>query len=128
MKQPTPTQIVATGILLVVVQSCAWLPKPGPPSVVGNWTNPIGTVWMIKNDGTFDVDLTRDGQRDAWGEYTVDGTTITLVTVGGLNPRDCDGSGTYNFKRDGDKLRFTVISDVCQLRKRNVLLPWRLKM
>ena len=120
-------QALASGILIVFLQSCAWLPKPGPPSVVGKWINPIGTIWMIKTDGTFEVDLTRDGQRDAWGEYTVTGRTITLVALGGVKPKDCDGKGIYNFKREGDKLRFTLVSDACKLRKRNVLLSWHLK-
>ena len=119
--------IVAGVILLLVLQSCAWLPKPLPPSVVGNWVNPLGTVWIIKPDGTFDVDFTRDGERDAWGRYTVDGQRITLVSTGGLNASDCEGEGIYNFRRDGDKLHFTVVNDACKARQRNVLLSWRLK-
>jgi hypothetical protein len=120
-------QFVAGGILLALLQSCAWFHKPGPPPLVGNWTNPIGTVWMIKADGTFDVDLTKNGQRDAWGKYTVDGDTVTLVGVGGVTPKGCDDKGIYNFKRNGDALSFTLVNDSCKLRKKNVLLPWRLK-
>ena len=115
------------GILLVILQGCAWLPKPAPPSVTGKWVNPIGTVWTIKTDGTFDVDFTRDGERDAWGKYTVDGVRVTLTAMSGLNLKGCDGEGVYNFRRDGDKLRFSLVNDACQLRKRNVLLSWHLK-
>ena len=120
-------QLVAGGILLALLQSCAWFHKPGPAPLVGNWTNPIGTVWMIKADGTFDVDLTKNGQRDAWGKYTVDGDTVTLVGVGGVTPKGCDDKGIYNFKRNGDALSFTLVNDSCKLRKKNVLLPWHLK-
>jgi len=127
MKRALSIQLVAGGIILVLLQSCAWFHKPGPAPLVGNWTNPIGTVWMIKADGTFDVDLTKNGRRDAWGKYTVDGDTVTLVGVGGVTPKGCDDKGIYNFKRDGDALRFTLINDSCKLRKKNVLLPWHLK-
>ena len=127
MKTRPSIQVAVGGILLVFLQGCGWWSRPSPPSLVGNWTNPIGTVWMIKSDGTFDVDLMKDGQRDAWGKYTVDADTVTLVAVGGVNPRGCDGAGIYRFKRTGDQLRFTLVSDSCQLRKRNILLLWRLK-
>ena len=82
---------------------------------------------MIKKDGTFDVDLTRDGKRDAWGKYTIDGETITLSGTGGMMPKDCTGEGVYRFKRSGPELTFTLVHDSCKLRKRNVLLGWRLK-
>ena len=112
---------------MALLQGCAWLPKPGPPRLVGNWTNPLGTVWMIKADGTFDVDLAGRGRRDAWGKYEVNGRTVTLIGTGGLKPKGCDREGVYDFKREGDKLSFTLVNDTCKLRKRNVLLPWRLK-
>jgi hypothetical protein len=127
MKRALSIQLLAGGIILVLSQSCAWFHKPGPAPLVGNWTNPVGTVWMIKTDGTFDVDLTKNGQRDAWGKYTVAGDTVTLVAVGGLKPKGCDSKGIYNFKRNGDALSFTLVNDSCKLRKKNVLLPWRLK-
>jgi hypothetical protein len=119
--------LVAGAIILALLQSCAWFHKPGPPPLVGTWTNPTGTLWMIKADGTFDVDFTKNGQRDAWGKYTVDGDTVTLVAVGGMKPKGCDGEGIYNFKRNGNALSFTLVNDTCKLRKKNVLLPWRLK-
>jgi hypothetical protein len=127
MKIAPSIQFVAGGILFALLQGCAWFPKSTPPPLVGNWTNSIGTVWMIKDDGTFDVDLTRDGSRDAWGKYTVNGNTVTLVAVGGVKPKGCEGKGIYNFKRNGDTLSFTLVSDTCKLRKKNVLLPWRLR-
>jgi hypothetical protein len=120
-------QFLVGGCLLALLPGCAWFQKAGLPPFVGTWTNSIGAVWMIKDDGTFDVDLTRDGQRDAWGKYAVDGDTVTLVSTGGLKPKGCDGKGVYHFVRNGDELTFTLVSDSCKLRKKNVLLPWRLK-
>jgi hypothetical protein len=123
----TRVHALAGGILVVFLQGCGWWPKPSPPSLIGDWINPIGTVWTIKSDGTFDVDLMRDGQRDAWGKYTIDGDTLTLVAVRGLKLKGCDEAGIYRFKRTGDQLRFTLVSDTCRLRKQNILLLWRLK-
>ena len=82
---------------------------------------------MIKDDGTFDVDLNKDGKRDAWGHYTVDKDTVTIVATGGLKPKHCEGKGVYQFKRTGDSLRFTLVSDDCKVRKKNVLLGWTKK-
>ncbi|MEP6604051.1 MAG: hypothetical protein ABJB69_08900 [Spartobacteria bacterium] len=99
----------------------------GPSAVVGNWRNALGTVLLLKPDGTFDVDLTRDGKRDAWGKYSVEGDKITLIGTGGLNPKGCRGKGIYQFKRDDDSLRFTLVSDRCKIRTKNVLMDWRKK-
>jgi hypothetical protein len=120
-------RLALAGFLLLFLQSCAWWPKSRTNALVGNWTNPVGTVWAIKGDGTFDVDVTRNGQPNAWGKYTVHGSTVVLVVTGGWRPKGCDQPGTYNFRRNGDELHFTVVSDACRLRRENLLLPWRLK-
>ena len=52
--------------LVLLLNSCAlFYPESGQDAVVGTWTNSVGTVWMIKDDGTFDADLNHDGKRDA---------------------------------------------------------------
>jgi hypothetical protein len=108
--------------------ACAMFhPRIGRDALVGTWTNILGTVWMLKSDGTFEVDLDHNGQRDAWGKYTVSGDTITLLRVGGIRPRQCDGKGVYRFTRTNDALQFTLVSDDCKLRRKNVLLRWTLK-
>src|SRR5438552_312261 len=107
MYTPRSTQLFLSVILLALLPGCAWFQwfqKSTRSPLVGSWTNPIGTVWMIKSDGTFDVDLTKDGQRDAWGKYTVAHDTVTLVAIGGIKPKGCDGEGVYHFKRTGDDL------------------------
>ena len=119
--------ILASAAFLTILQGCAWLPQSKLAPVVGSWTNRIGTVWMIKKDGTFDVDLTRGGKRDTWGRYTLEGDTITLTATGGMLPKDCKGDGVYRFQRRGPELSFTLVSDSCELRKRSVLLGWRLR-
>ena len=112
---------------LVLVTGCTFFQHARSSPLAGSWTNQIGTVWMLKDDGTFDVDLTRDGQRDSWGKYTIKGDTITVRSTGGMMPKSCSGNGVYHFKRNGSELSFTLVSDDCKLRRKNVLLGWSLK-
>ena len=127
MKINFPLRIVFAGALLLLISSCAtYYPSSEPRDLFGTWTNSLGTVWMIKEDGTFDADLNHDGKRDAWGKYIVSGDQVTFIRVGGIKPRHCGGNAVYHFKRvDFDTLRFTLVSDRCKLRKKNVLLDWK---
>jgi hypothetical protein len=128
MKTETSLRIVLVGLVLALLGACATYPKSGQAALVGTWTNSLGTVWMIKADGTFDVDLDKDGKRDAWGTYAIGGDTITLMRTGGVKPKGCDGKGVYRFNRsDKDSLQFTLVSDACKLRKKNVRLGWHRK-
>jgi len=103
-------------------------PRRGPSAVVGTWTNRAGTVWTIKENGTFDVDLNSDGKREAWGKYSVDGDLVTLRGTGGYMPKGCKSKGLYHFDRTAeDQLQFTLVHDACKLRRKNVLQSWRLK-
>jgi hypothetical protein len=127
MNKRRSLELLLAGIFAILITGCAALQNMGQPEVVGTWTNAVGTVWTLRPDGMFEVDLTKDGKRDAWGTYTVEGDTITLQGTGGLRPKGCRGKGVYKFKRDGDNLRFTLVKDACKLRKQNVLMPWRAK-
>ena len=111
---------------VMLLNSCAlFYPESGPAAVVGTWTNSVGTVWVIKEDGTFEADLNKDKKRDAWGKYSVSGDTMTMIRTGGIKPKGCNGKGIYRFKRTSEEtLQFTFVSDKCKLRKQNVLLPW----
>jgi len=44
---------------------------------------------------------------------------------GSKTPKACKGQATYKFSRSGDELHFTLVSDTCKLREKNVLLPWK---
>jgi len=112
----------------LLVSACAMFhPRTGRDTLVGTWSNTLDAIWTIKSDGTFDVDLNDNGQRDVWGKYTVSGDTITLLRKGGLIPKQCVGRGVYRFNRTGDALQFTLVSDDCRFRRKHVLLPWTLK-
>jgi hypothetical protein len=123
-----PFRIILAGGLLLLLAACATYPKTGQAALVGTWTNSLGTVWTAKADGTFDVDLNKDGKRDVWGKYTVDGDTITIQETGGKHPKGCKGPGVYKFTRpDKDTLQFTLVKDACKLREENVLAGWHRK-
>ena len=57
MKTQRFLPIVLAGIVLMLLNACATYPKSGQSALVGTWTNSLGTVWTIKADGSFDVDL-----------------------------------------------------------------------
>lgn len=125
MKRQPSLRFVIAGILVALFAGCAMFEQTGPPAVVGTWTNSVGTVWAIKPDGTFQVDLMHHGKSDAWGTYTVQGDQITVQRTGGMAPKGCRGPGVYKFKRTDDGLQFTLVSDNCKLRQKNVLQPWK---
>jgi hypothetical protein len=127
MKLQPCLRIILASIALALLGGCAMFQKPTAPALVGTWTNALGTVWMLKADGTFDVDLDQDGQRDGWGRWSVSDAQVTLQRTGGIKPKGCEGKGVYHFTRDGDTLQFSLVRDSCKLRRKNVLLAWHRK-
>jgi hypothetical protein len=125
MKLQSYLRIVFTGTALALLAGCAMFEQTGQSALVGTWTNSLGTVWAIKADGTFDVDLMHHGKRDAWGTYTVQADQVTLQRTGGMRPKGCTGPGVYKFKRTDEGLQFTLVTDKCKLRQKNVLQPWK---
>ncbi len=127
MQKPGIFRIALLSLASMFFCGCATFPRSGASAITGMWTNALATVWTINSNGTFDVDLNHDGKRDAWGDYTVEGDTVTLMGTGGMVPKGCKGNGVYRFNRRRDTLRFTRVSDRCQLRVKNVMLVWRRK-
>jgi hypothetical protein len=125
MKQQILFRVVLAATAIGLLAGCAMFQGGGQSAVVGNWTNSLGTVWIIRADGTFDVDLKHHGKRDAWGTYTVQDDQATFQRTGGINPKGCDGPGVYKFNRTDDTLQFTLVSDKCKLRQKNVLQSWK---
>src|SRR6266853_6486713 len=125
MKTQPSLRILLTGVFLLFLNACATNAPSAQGSLVGTWTNSLGTVWTIKPDGTFDV---VDAKRHIWGNYTVAGNNITIQETGGKTAKGCKGPGVYKFSRTGDNtLSFTLVSDTCKERKKNVLLAWHRK-
>jgi hypothetical protein len=119
--------MILAGIVTILLGGCAMFQKPTAPALVGTWTNALGTVWTIKGDGTFDFDLDQDGQRDGAGRWSVTDDQMTLQRTSGIKLKGCDGKGVYHFTRRGDTVQFTLVNDACRLRRKNMLLVWKLK-
>jgi hypothetical protein len=125
MKIQPSLRINLAGVLLLFLSACATNAPSGQGPLVGTWTNSLGTVWTVKPDGTFDV---VGGKRHIWGNYTVAADTVTVQETGGNTAKGCKGPGVYKFSRTGDNmLTFTLVSDTCKERKKNVLLAWHKK-
>ena len=124
MKIQLFSRITLVGTLVALVSACATAPSSKPVSLVGRWTNSLGTVWLLKADGTFQVDLNKDGKPDIAGNYTVSGDMLTINEVRGNTPKVCKQPATYRFERVGNELHFTLVSDKCKLRIKNVTRPW----
>ena len=127
MKTPLLARVILTCVAALLLQACATAPTTGVGALTGTWTNSFGTVWTMRADGTFDVDLNHDGKRDAWGTCTVEGNTVTVTRSGGINPKGCQGKGVYHFTRTKDTLHFALVKDACKLRVKNVTKDWHKK-
>lgn len=124
MKTQCFSRITLIGALLALVSACATAPSSKQVSLVGRWSNSLGSVWILKADGTFEVDLNKDGKTDILGNYTVSADMLTINEVRGNTPKVCKQPATYRFERVGNELHFTLVSDKCKLRIKNVTRPW----
>jgi hypothetical protein len=124
----TPVRYILAGASIAVLWGCANMPGMAGKSLAGTWTNSLGTVWTINADNTFDVDRDHDGKMDIHGTYTTAGDTFTITGNEGKKlSKDCHGPGEYKFNRQGNNLTFTLVSDTCKDRKKNVTSPWQRK-
>jgi hypothetical protein len=126
MKPQHTLRILFAVVSLAVIAGCETVPTSGPAALVGQWTNPLGTVWTINPDGTFHVTATKP-KAQVWGTYTVSGDTMTVQETRrkGSVPKNCRGPGVYKFSRsDANTLAFVLVSDVCKARIQNVTQPW----
>ena len=129
MKLQVVSKILLVVVAVLFVQACAITPPTtGIGALTGAWSNSLGTVWTMRADGSFDVDLNHDGKRDAWGTCKVEGDTVTITGTGGVQPKGCaKTTGSYHFQRKGNTLHFMLIKDPCAERVKNVTLDWTKK-
>ena len=114
---------VCLGVALLL-NGCAAFPRSGAKALAGTWVNPLGTVWTINEDGTFHVDLDKDGKRDAWGKYTTAGNRMTICEESNKVPRVCHEPAIYEFRRTAKSLHLTLVKDRCDLRVKHISLAW----
>jgi hypothetical protein len=127
MKIQPCLRITLAGVLLLFLNACATNAPSGQGPLIGTWTNSLGTVWTVKADNSFDV-VAAAPKRHISGNLTVAGDTVTVQETGGKSAKGCEGPGVYKFSRTGDNtLTFTLVSDACKERKKNVLLAWHKK-
>ena len=126
MKTQPALRILLAALFPLLLNACATNAPTAQGPLVGTWTNSLGTVVTYKADGTFDV---VGGKRHIWGNYTVAASdTVTFQETGGNTAKGCHSPGVYKFSRTGDNtLTFTLVSDACKERKKNVLLAWHKK-
>ena len=82
-------------------------PKTDHGQVDGTWTIDL------KSPTSGPLNLTRNGQVMGGGTYAISGSKITLTPKKGGS---CTTKGKYSFKRSGNTLTFTKISDSCTVR------------
>jgi hypothetical protein len=123
----TSLRYMLVGLFLAALYGCANMPGMGAKSLAGTWTNSYGTVWRINPDNTFDVDRYGKGKVDIRGTYAIKDDTFTITGNEGNIPKGCKGQGVYKYSRKGNNLTFTLVSDTCKDRKKNVLSPWQKK-
>jgi len=124
MKIRPSLRIAFAGVFLLFLNACATNAPTAPGPLVGTWTNSLGTVWTLKADGTFNV---VNPKRHIWGTYTVAGDTVTIQETGGKTAKGCKGPGAYKFRHTSDSLTFTLVSDTCKERIKNVTVAWHRK-
>lgn len=127
MKLQPSLRIIFAGALLALISACATAPTSGPAALVGTRSNTLGTVWTVNQDGTFQVDLDKDGKPNVWGKYAVSADMVTINEVRGKAPQACKHPAIYRFNRMGDQLHLTLVSDTCKLRIKNATQPWTKK-
>ena len=124
MKAQFFSRIAIVGALIALLSACTTTPGSKPASLVGRWSNSLGTVWILSADGTFQVDLNKDGKTDISGNYTVSGDILTINELRGKTAKACKQPATYRFERVGNELHFTLVNDKCKRRIKNLLRPW----
>ena len=115
---------VASSIILVsaLIAGCGSpepLPTPGQTSVefpVGRFAGGLGDEFMFFENGKFEHYFQPTGnQVQNSGTYTVTGDQITIINTYG----SCVGEdeGLYSWTFDGETLDFSVLRDLCSMRK-----------
>jgi hypothetical protein len=117
-------RLTALAAVLTLTAGSAALAASGPGKFQTKLTGNGAKTMHGKLDGTWTINLssptaghvqlTWNGEQTGGGRYAISGSTITLTPKRGGG---CHTKGKYTFKRTGDGLTFTPISDTCTVRR-----------
>ena len=85
-----------------------WLVQQETPD--GIWQ----AKFVMRDDGSYAVDLGNDGSVDVRGKTEFSGDQVTVWDTGGENACGSDKKGVYAYKIEGDMLTLNRIKDDCE--------------
>lgn len=113
--------IVLLPVALIWLSGCATLVPPHPPEdLVGLWQSReagITHLLHLKADGTFDLDVGANLDRDARGDYKIRNNEISFVTTTGRLDPGCQATGRYAFQILEGRLLLGLVHDPCSQRR-----------
>lgn len=84
-----------------------------------------GAVLIFSPDGTYTYDLTGDGKRDAWGEYSKANAMVIFRDKASAVSPDCSQPGVYSYTVDRlFNMQMSVVVDPCEARSASLLKNW----
>ncbi len=67
-------------------------------------------------DGSYEADFMMDGSIEIAGDYTMDGSNITMHDDIESSENACEEAGTYSMDVSGDTMTLSLVSDGCSNR------------
>ena len=114
----TGAKLVAAIVLLLVLAGCASNPSLAPGNYTCTLTREDSSSYFFIGDWELTLAegngyrLTKDGQFDEEGDYTLTQDQIVFATTKSKEP-PCPGTGTYQWAFDGKALTLTTVEDDC---------------
>lgn len=110
-------------LILIAAPFCFMLFNP---DIQGVWTSSLPDeegnempVTLTFEADTYQADFANDGLIDVKGTYSIEGGNISMQDAADIeNP--CPGVGVYAIEIEGDNMRFALVSDECEIRKRSL--------
>ena len=117
----THAKLVTAIVLLLVLAGCAGDPSLSPGTYTSTLTSDDSSSYYFIGDWELTLtegngySLTKDGQFDEEGDYTLAQDQIGFATTKSKQP-PCSETGTYQWAFDGKALTLTTVEDGCPSR------------
>lgn len=101
----------------------------GDNPLMGSWysvdqeKNHVDEV-IFASTTVFFLDFESDGFKEAWGDYKMDESQISLTHRGGQFSPECSMGGVYSYSLNDNELYTELVNDACEDRKSVVLRKW----